>query len=223
MSLARTFWIGAAGVLILAALVAMTAIVRGEFGDTDAKVLGTLFALLLAGATAISGLALVERPTLAWLGWLTVTVAGLAFLTVALAVWSEGDAVHWEWAARAIVIQVAFLLVVTQRLLLRVEAYRTLVAGTAATAALATLLTCVGIGQDNTDGLWQLTAILWILAVLGYLLLPVLQRFSTAGGVQAAARIVAELDDVQLVALRSSNGLDVRLAPGERLQLRRRE
>jgi hypothetical protein len=68
VSLARTFWIGAAGILILAALVAMAAILRGDFGDTDAKILGTLFALLLAGATAVSGLALVERTTLVTLG-----------------------------------------------------------------------------------------------------------------------------------------------------------
>ena len=221
LELRRIFWIGAAGILILAALVAMTAIARGEFGDTDAKILGTLFVLLLAGATAIAGLALVERATLAAFGWLTTAVAGVAFAVVALAIWSEGDSVGWEWAARAIVIQIAFLLVCTQRLLLRIPTLLPLVVATAGAAALATFLTCVGIGQDNADGLWQLTAILWILTGLGYLLLPVLQRFSAAGGTPATVRIIAELDGVELIATHSNDGLDVRLRPGERLALRR--
>lgn len=222
MSLARTFWIGAAGILILAALVAMAAIVRGDFGDTDAKILGTLFALLLAGATAVSGLALVERATLVALGWLTAGIAAIAFLLVALSIWSDGDAVGWEWTARSIVVLVALLLVSTQRLLLRIGTLVPLVIGTSTVAALATLLTCVGVGEDDADGLWQLTAIFWILTGLGYLLLPVLQRFSAAGGVTLAERVVAELDGVELVAVQSRSGLDVRLAPGERLQLRRR-
>ncbi len=223
MSLARAFWIGAAGILILAALVAVAAIVRGDFGDTDARILGTLFALLLAGATAVSGLALVERATLVPLGWATVALAAVGFLVIALSIWSDGDVVGWEWAARSIVVLVALLLVSTQRLLLRIESLLPLAAGTAVVAALATLLTCIGIGADDADGLWQLTAVLWILTALGYLLLPVLQRFTAAGGVPLAARVLAELDGVELVAVRSRNGLDVSLAPGERLQLRRRE
>ena len=223
MSLARTFWIGAAGILILAALVATAAIVRGDFGDTDARVLGTLFALLLAGATAVAGLALVERGTLVPLGWLTSALAGVGFLVIGLSIWSDGDVVGWEWAARSIVVIVALLLVSTQRLLLRVASLLPLTVGTAAAAALATLLTCVGIGADSADGLWQLTAVLWILTVLGFLLLPVLQRFTAAGGVPLAARVLAELDGVELVAVHSRNGLDIRLAPGERLQLRRRD
>jgi hypothetical protein len=222
VSLARIFWVGAAGILILAALVAMVAIASSDFGDTDAKILGTLFVLLLAGATAVSGLALVERATLVPLGWLTAGLAGVGFIALAIAIWSGGNAVSWEWAVRSIVVLVAFLLVSTQRLLLRTAALLRLVAGTAAAAALATLLTCVGIGQDNADGLWQVTAIAWVLTGLGYLLLPVLQRFTTAGPVPLAARVLAELDGVELIAVRSRNGLDVRLAPEERLQLRRR-
>ena len=222
MSLARAFWIGAAGVLILAALVAVTAVARGDFGDTDGRILGTLFLLLLAGATAVSGLALVDRAALAPLGWLAVAVAAVGFVIVATAIWSDGDAVRWEWAARAIVVLVAVLLVSTQRLLLRGAALLPLFVATAAAAALAALLTCAGIGADGADGLWQLTAILWILAGLGYLLLPVLQRFTAAGGPPLSARVLDELDGVELVAVQSRTGLNVRLAPGERLELRRR-
>ena len=222
MSLVRAFWIGAAGILVLAALVAVAAIAGGDFGDTDARILGTLAVLLLAGATAVSGLTLVDRATLAPLGWAAVVVAGIGFLVVAATIWSDGDVGGWKWAARSLVALAGLLLVSTQRLMLRTASLLPLFAGTAAAAALAVLLTCAGIGADNADGLWQLTAILWILTGLGYLLLPVLQRFAATGGAPLAARVLAELDGVELVAVQSPNGLDVRLAHGERLQLRRR-
>jgi hypothetical protein len=220
---ARIFWIGAAGILVLAALVAIAAIARGDFGDTDAQILGTLFASLLAGATAISGLALVERRTFVAFAWTCIGVAAVAFVVIGLAIWSDGDAVDWKWAARAIVVLIGLLIVATHRLLLQVDAFRPLVVGTAAAAALATLLTCAGIGADNRDSLWQFTAICWIAAGLGFLLLPVLQRWRAAPHrVPGIDRVIAQLDGVELVATRSESGLELRLAPDERLLLRRR-
>ena len=58
---------------------------------------------------------------------------------------------------------------------------------------------------------------------MGWILLPVLQRFTAAalappGG---GLRVLARLGDVELVATRSDEGLDVQLERGERLLLRR--
>ena len=50
MRLRRLFWIGAAGLLGLAALISIVALLRGEFTETDGKILGTLGAALLAGS-----------------------------------------------------------------------------------------------------------------------------------------------------------------------------
>jgi hypothetical protein len=120
------------------------------------------------------------------------------------------------------VVLIGLLIVATQRLLLKVDEFRPLVVGTAVAAALATLLTCVGIGADNRDGLWQFTAICWIAAGLGFLLLPVLQRSRATPRAPGSDRVIAELDGVELVATRSESGLELRLAPDERLLLRRR-
>ncbi len=76
----RVFWIGAAAILIAAALIAVAAILRGDFGETEAQILGTLLALLVAGATGISGLALVERREVPTLGWVAVGGAALCFV-----------------------------------------------------------------------------------------------------------------------------------------------
>ncbi len=55
MTLRRGFWIGAAGLLGLAALISIVALVRGEFTETDGKILATLGAAFLAGSLALSG------------------------------------------------------------------------------------------------------------------------------------------------------------------------
>ena len=67
---ARLFWIGAAVLLGVAALVAVVAVLRGDFTETDGKILATLGTTLAAGGAALAGLALVERRDLAPLGWL---------------------------------------------------------------------------------------------------------------------------------------------------------
>jgi hypothetical protein len=56
---------------------------------------------------------------------------------------------------------------------------------------------------------------------MGWILLPLLQRFAAAAVASSDVRVLAALDDVQLVLTRSSDGLEVVLAPGERLALRR--
>ena len=50
----RLFWIGAAALLGVAALVGIVALVRGEFTETDGKILGTLGITLGAGAVLLA-------------------------------------------------------------------------------------------------------------------------------------------------------------------------
>lgn len=221
--LSRVFWIGAAAILIVAALIAVTAILRGDFGDTEAKILGTLLVLLVAGATAISGLGLIERRTAAWLGGVAIAGAAVCFGVITAAIWNEfsSDSLG-KWAASAMPVLLALLLLTTQRLLLRVARMTWLFYGTAVAAASATGLTFAAIWGDESGGIGQAIAVFTIVTVLGYLLLPVLQRFTSAAGVpDAAERVLAELNGVRLVATRSGEGIEPKLAPGERLALRR--
>ena len=224
--LSRIFWIGAAAILIVAALVAVSSILRADFNDTDAKVLGTLFLLLLAGAVAISGYALVERATLVPLGWAAVGSGAVGFMIVAAAIWSGGDGL-WDCAFISLAALIGLLLVTTQRLLLRIERLVPLFFATAAFSALAVAATAVAILGENdrggdAAGTWETAAIFWILSVLGFMLLPVLQRFTTAGVTAADVRVLAALGDVELVATHAASGIEIRLAQGERLALRKR-
>ena len=60
----------------------------------------------------------------------------------------------------------------------------------------------------------------WIVALVGWLNLPLLQRFSAAAPA-SGDRLLATPDDVELVATRAGSGIAVELVPGERLALRR--
>ena len=66
--LLRLFWIGAATILVVAALVALAAVITGSFDSTDAKILGSLGTLLLAGAVATVGASLREAQRAPSLG-----------------------------------------------------------------------------------------------------------------------------------------------------------
>jgi hypothetical protein len=61
VSLRRIFLLGAATLVSIAALVAIVAIVNGDFGDTEGKVFATLAAAFVAGPAAIAGIACLER------------------------------------------------------------------------------------------------------------------------------------------------------------------
>lgn len=224
--LSRIFWIGAAAILVAAALVALLAVLRGDFSDTDGRILGTLAATLLAGSTVVAGLALVERGA-RFLGWAAVVVSAPAFVALVYAIWDfvfDGGGDSWRWGWAGALTLVATLVAVTARLLSRTQWIVRLAGVTGALAAVAGAATIWAIWEEDPgDTAGRTIATLWILTGLGYLLVPVLQRFTVAGASEQAERVLATLDGVELVATRSREGtLDARLAPGERLALRPR-
>lgn len=226
--LSRVFWIGAAAILVAAALVALTAVLRGDFSETDGRILATLAALLYTGGAALAGLALVDRGRARLLGWLVVAASPACLGFVLWGVWSfafEGgdrDPARAAWSA--VLALLAGLVATTGLLLARACALVALAYGAGATAALAATLSIVGIWTEpESDTFAELVAASWILAGLAYLLVPVLQRF-TAAGVSVSVRVLGHLDGVELVASRGPlEGVPVEPPlRGERLTLRRR-
>lgn len=222
--LARTFWIGAAAALVVAALIALAAVLRGDFSDTDGRILGTLAALLLAGGTVVSGLVLVDRDG-ALLGRVAVVVAPLGFGLLAYAIWDfvfDGGGDAWRYGWTGVVLLIATLIAVTARLLAESASLTPLATIAGILAALAAVLSSYAIWDRNaSDSMGKALAVIWILTGATYLLVPVLERFRSAQSSDPEARVLAALDDVQLVLTRSNEGLEVVLAPGERLALRR--
>lgn len=180
--LSRIFWIGAAATLVVAALIGVAGVVRSDFTEIDGKILLTLLTLLVAGGAALAGLALVERSTFAAFGWLATVVAVVSFVLITAVTWTDFDEdTLTKIAGIAAVTLIAALLVSTQMLLHRGRLLAVVVA-TWLTLFLAVSGTTIGIASESSsDALWKGVGSLWILGVLGWLLVPVLQRFTAAG------------------------------------------
>ena len=229
LRLRQILWIGAGAALVVAALVALSALLLGHFSDTDARTLITLAALLVAGGAALAGLALVDRGTAPSLGWLVAGGAPVGFAFMLWAIWGfvdEGDNEPQAKLAWSAVLALLAALIATTGLLLAVRpALVRLAAAAGCLAAGAASLSIAGIWSGSTsDLLVKSLAALWILAGLSYLLVPVAQRFSATGTEEATLRVLAELNGVEVVASRSPvEGVPIeRASPGERLVLRRR-
>jgi hypothetical protein len=206
----RLFWTGAAALLGVAALVAIVALVRGEFTDTDFNILASLAITLGAGSTALAGLALVERKELTQLGWAAILVAIGGYVTVLWDIWTES----WddEATATALLLMGVALLAATGRLLLRRPALEPVYAAHLVLSAFATAGTIWVIWDDadTSDALGKLLGSAWILAALAWFLIPVLGR-SSGGGGGPTERVVG----------RGPGRVEVELAEGETLILRR--
>ena len=224
--LSRIFWIGAAAILVAAALVALAAVLRGDLSDTDWRILGMLATSLVAGSTVVAGLALAERGAPV-LGWAAVVVSVPAYVAITYAIWAfvfDGESDAWLWAWAGILVLVATLVAVTSRLFARSRALVRLawIAGALATVAATASYGAIWRGESD-DAVARAIAVLWILTGLAYLLVPVLQRYTSAGHAPDEMRVLAELDGVELVAIRSGVGtFDPALEPGERMVLRRK-
>ena len=219
----RIAWLGAAAILVAAALVALAAILRGDFSDTDGRILGTLAVVLYTGGALFAGLSTVDRgrPTI---GWSLAALAPVCFVTLTIAIWDQGGDDAWRWGASAALAVLAAIMLATALLLAHSDVAETLALAVGVGAALAALVSIVAIWNPHeAEGWVKMIAVLWILAVLAYVLVPVTDRFTRASAT-ATERVLAVLDGVELVAtnVADSGTLDPRLAPGERLVLRAR-
>src|SRR5439155_15778815 len=97
MSLRRIFLLGAATLVSVAALVAIAAILNGDFGDTEGKIFATLATAFVAGSTAIAGIACLERGVSRAFGLLGVVLAAGGFLLWTDQIWQEHDSTrYWK-------------------------------------------------------------------------------------------------------------------------------
>ena len=165
-------------------------------------------------------------------GLFLAATAPVCFLLLLPAIWSvfdeSGDDTVWRWAGSAAIVVLGGLLLGTALLMARTSTSEVIAYATGALAGIAGTLTIAAIwAEPNADGWVQLIAALWILAVLGYVLVPLVGRFgrpalpSNATHLPARERVLATLDGVELVAS-TSGTVEPRLAPGEQLLLRRR-
>jgi hypothetical protein len=230
MSIRRLFWLGAAVLFSIAALVAIVAVLGGSFGTTQEHILETCGIAFVCGAATLAGLGCIDRGVIPTVGWLTVVLGVATFVVWTGAVWQDdvGDT-YWKvagilgvWTLAALVVTTLRLFVSSPRLL------GTVVPGTWVAAVVAAAVSTEMILAED-GGPWKLVVVLIILTALGYALTPALQRFwAAAEPSERAERLLGTLGGVDVFAVRGDGrsvtiGLSrTRLSSSEGIVLRER-
>jgi hypothetical protein len=230
VSIRRLFWLGAAVLFSVAALVAIAAVLGGSFGTTQEHVLETCGIAFLCGGATLAGLACIDRGVLLPVGWVTVVLGIASFVTWTGAIWTESsNHAYWKVVGLLTVWAVTGLIVTTLRLLASSrQLLGTLVPATWSAAVLAAAVATEMILAED-GGPWKLVVVLVILTALGYALTPVLQRYwAGAETPPAGERLLGTLGDIEVLAVRGE-GRSVtigsnrtRLASSEGIVLRER-
>ena len=161
---------------------------------------------------------------------LGVALAAVGFLLWTDQIWEEhhGDG-YWKLLGLLLIWTLAVLVVTTTRLMTgSPQLLRSLFPGTVAAAVAAGLTVSTMVLRENGDG-WQLFAVLLVLALLGEMLTPILQRVANApAGEAPSERILGEVAGAVVVAARERQrersvllgNREVPLADDERIVIR---
>jgi hypothetical protein len=184
--LTRWFLRAVVAFLVLTALLAIVIFVRGEFGETEGRILATTFALAVYSLSALAGAVLVGRGPLGAFGWATIAVSAVALILALVTIWGDPDAESESLLKTTLVALVlAFASAWVSLLLARRRAddagsVTATLAGTVAAVSVLGLLVVAAIVREEepSDLYWRLLGVVAVLAVLGTLLLPVLRRMA---------------------------------------------
>jgi hypothetical protein len=207
----RIFLLGAAAFASLAALVAIAAVLSGDFDETDGKIFGTLATAFVAGSIVVAGLACVARRTSPSLGAAGVVLACAGFVLWSAQIWGEYDNGRYirllgfvtAWTLAVLVATTTRLLTSSPKLL------RTLYPATAAAAAGAAAVASLMLLRTKDDG-WQAFAVLLILALLGEALTPIVERYAASDD-RPRERLLGVVAGAEVVAVRMRDTRSVRI------------
>jgi hypothetical protein len=205
VSLRRIFLLGAAGLVSVAALVAIATVLAGSFGETEGKIFATLATTFVAGSLVLSGLACLAGDRSPALGIAGVLLACGGFVLWTVQIWGGYDSDgYWKVVGLVTAWALAMLIATTTRLMTSSpRLLRTLYPATAGAATGAALVATVMLLRENGDG-WQLFAVLLILALLGEALTPILERYSASDG-EPAERVLGVVAGAEVVAVRGKS------------------
>ena len=90
------------GALSLTALIAIAALLGGDFGNTQWRILATTSGFALASLFALRGTILLDQGIYRRLGWSVVVLSALAFVLELKVVWIDSGDSAWTWKTMAI-------------------------------------------------------------------------------------------------------------------------
>jgi hypothetical protein len=203
VSIRRLFWLGAAILFSIAALIAIVAVLGGHFGDTEGRILATCGVAFVCGSVMLAGVACHDRGIIQPAAWAAMVLGIAAFAIWAGGIWAHADShAFWKTAGLVAVWLLAALIVTTSRLVASSpRVLRTVVPGTWAAATAAALLGS-GMILGETGRPWKFELVLVILTALGYALIPALERFWANPETAVSERLLGTLGNIDVFAVR---------------------
>lgn len=205
MSIRRLFWLGAAILFSIAALVAIAAVLGAHFGKTEWRIIGTCGLAFACGSVALAGVACLDRAIVRPAAWAAIVLGVAAFGIWTGGLWTErGGRGYWETGGIVSVWLVAALIVTTSRLVASSpRLLQTVVPATWVAATVAAALGSVMI-LGETGRPWKFELVLVILTALGYALTPVLQRFWASAQASVSERLLGTVGNIDVFAVRGA-------------------
>lgn len=173
----------------IAAIVGIIALLSGDFGETQGKIILTTLLMGASSITALCHLAIADRA-MRIVGFVGLAASAIALITGLVLIWRDwNDSAFEDWLKAFVtagVLAVSFahanlllLLAGRRRLVIRIGLMITLVMITA--VAIMIILPVLSNGEipgyDNEEWYWRLFGVVGILDVLGTVVVPVLAIF----------------------------------------------
>ena len=229
MSIRRLFWLGAAILSSIAALIAIVAVVSGSFGETEGRILATCGIAFACGSVALAGVACLDRELVRPAAWAAIVLGVASFGIWTGGLWTERVGTAYlrtggivsVWLVPALIVTTSRLVASSPRLL------RTVVPATSVAATVAATLGSVMI-LGKTGRPWKFELVLVILTALGYALIPALQRFWASAETAVSERLLGTLGNIDVFAVRGAGrsvtigSTSAKLASSEGIVLRER-
>jgi hypothetical protein len=171
--------------LCLVALIAIVGFLSGDFGETDARILATTFAVVVYSATSLAGLTLIGRGKAAVFAFLAIGASIAGFIAAMAFIWSESPSdSDGTWKAEFMFLVVALAAADAALLILRqrqtdAPAVEALVVCTIGAMAVLASMTVMAILKELEDeGYYRFLAVIAVLWMLGTFLIPIVRKAS---------------------------------------------
>jgi hypothetical protein len=175
---ANVFWPVVGVALSAVALTGLYALNNGEFAPDGYSITFTAIAAWLGGSAFVAALVLAERGR-SLVSWLALCAAPLGLAMIVDAIW-EDSVDRFRWLATGIALVAALLVSVAARLVARVPMAVLVAGGAGAAAGVAAAVAIADAWSDRpTLELTRTSTAFWIIAVAGFLLVPVVDRLAS--------------------------------------------
>ncbi len=185
------------GFLTITAVLAIVAVLSGEFGDFQVKTLVTTFSISVASICSMACAAYMERRKNKPLGFSGIGISVAAAAVVIAGIWLEMEEdEYWKTAGSLVVFAIGSahaLLLLIPKLPARYQ--WTQVASTVSIVILGLQIAAAIWGEIDDEGYYRILAAVSIVVVLFTLLIPILMRMGKKDPVLPSSKLVLEAQD----------------------------